>query len=120
VLLRCPTRREVCPSTETSLIKAEGAANKRRCFIAEFGMMLSEALAKFGRRTARDWFWSSDRSASRSQIKLMYGSHHQQPQKHGRNDEPDPFFVVREPSMHAIHGQPPTATIKQIVVLFLE
>jgi hypothetical protein len=36
----------------------------------------------------------------------MYGSHHQQPQKHGRNDEPDPFLVVREPSMRAIHGQP--------------
>jgi hypothetical protein len=30
----------------------------------------------------------------------MYGSHHQQPQKHGRNDELDPYLVVREPSMH--------------------
>src|SRR5436190_22529159 len=49
------------------------------------------------------------RSASRSQIKLMYASHHQQPQNHGRNDEHDPFLVVEEPSMrHAIHGQPPS------------
>src|SRR5262249_23920931 len=32
-------------------------------------------------------------------------SHRQQPQNHGRNDEPDPFLVVREPSvMHGIHG----------------
>jgi hypothetical protein len=52
---------------------------------------------------------SIERSASRSQLKLMYGSHHQQPQKHGRNDEHDPFLVVEEPSMmHAIHGQPPS------------
>jgi hypothetical protein len=50
-----------------------------------------------------------ERSASRSQIKLVYASHHQQPQKHGRNDEHDPFLVVEEPSMrHAIHGQPPS------------
>jgi hypothetical protein len=46
------------------------------------------------------------RLTDRSQIKLMYGSHHQQPQKHGRNDEFEPFLVVREPWMHAIHGQP--------------
>jgi hypothetical protein len=41
----------------------------------------------------------------------MYGSHHQQPQKHGRYDELDPYLVVREPSMHMIepiHGQPPS------------
>jgi hypothetical protein len=38
----------------------------------------------------------------------MYGSHHQQPQKHGRYDELDPYLVVREPSMHTIHGQPPS------------
>jgi hypothetical protein len=38
----------------------------------------------------------------------MYGSHHQQTQEEGRNDEPDPFLVVREPSMHVIHGQPPS------------
>jgi hypothetical protein len=38
----------------------------------------------------------------------MYGSHHQQPQKHGRNDELDPYLVVREPSMHTIHGRPPS------------
>jgi hypothetical protein len=50
-----------------------------------------------------------ERSGSRSQVKLMYASHHQQPQKHGRNDEHDPFLVVEEPSMrHAIHGQPPS------------
>jgi hypothetical protein len=48
-----------------------------------------------------------EQSGSRSQIKLMYGSHHQQPQKQCRYDELDPFLVVREPSMHAIHGQPP-------------
>jgi hypothetical protein len=41
----------------------------------------------------------------------MYGSHHQQPQKQGCNDEPDPFLVVREPSMHDIHGQPPPASM---------
>src|SRR5262245_58767782 len=36
----------------------------------------------------------------------MYGSHHQQPQNQGRNDEPDPFLVIEEPSMmHGIHGQ---------------
>jgi hypothetical protein len=54
---------------------------------------------------------AGEQSASRSQIKLMYGSHHQQPQKHGRYDELDPFLVVREPSMHMIepiHGQPPS------------
>jgi hypothetical protein len=46
------------------------------------------------------------RSANRSQIELMYGSHHQQPQNHGQNDVLDPFLVVEEPSMmHAIHGQ---------------
>jgi hypothetical protein len=38
----------------------------------------------------------------------MYDSHHQQPQKHGRYDELDPFLVVKEPSMHTIHGQPPS------------
>jgi hypothetical protein len=38
--LRYPTRREVCPSTETPFIKPERAANKRRCFLAEFGMMI--------------------------------------------------------------------------------
>jgi len=48
------------------------------------------------------------RLTDRSQIKLMYGSHHQQPQKYGRNDELDPYLVVREPSMHAIHGQRPS------------
>jgi hypothetical protein len=35
------------------------------------------------------------RLTDRSQIKLMYGSHHQQPQKHGRNDELDPYSVLR-------------------------
>jgi hypothetical protein len=55
------------------------------------------------------WLILIERSAGRSQIKLMYASHHQQPQKHGRNDEDDPFLVVEEPSMrHAIHGQPPS------------
>jgi hypothetical protein len=55
------------------------------------------------------WLISTARSASRSQIKLVYASHHQQPQKDGRNDEHDPFLVVEEPSMrHAIHGQPPS------------
>jgi hypothetical protein len=38
----------------------------------------------------------------------MYGSHHQQPQKQGRNDKLDPYLVVREPSMRTIHGQPPS------------
>jgi hypothetical protein len=42
-----------------------------------------------------------EQSGSRSQIKLMYGSHHQQPQKQCRYDELDPFLVVREPSMHS-------------------
>jgi hypothetical protein len=51
---------------------------------------------------------AGEQSACRSQIKLMYDSHHQQPQKHGRCDELDPYLVVREPSMHTIHGQPPS------------
>src|SRR5262249_30672742 len=43
----------------------------------------------------------------------MYGSHRQQPQNHGCNDEHDPFLVVEEPSMmHGIHGQPPTGPIQ--------
>ena len=47
--------------------------------------------------------------AYRSQLKLMYGDHHQQPQKDCCYDEPDPFLVVREPCMRMIgpvHGQP--------------
>ena len=47
--------------------------------------------------------------AYRSQLKLMYGDHHQQPQKDCRYNEPDPFLVVREPCMRMIgpvHGQP--------------
>ena len=47
--------------------------------------------------------------ARRSQLKLMYGDHHQQPQKDCRYNEPDPFLVVREPCMRMIgpvHGQP--------------
>jgi len=54
---------------------------------------------------------AGEQSACRSQIKLMYGSHHQQPQKDCRYDELDPFPAVREPSMHMIepiHGQPPS------------
>jgi hypothetical protein len=51
---------------------------------------------------------AAERSAYRSQIKLMYGSHHQQPQKDCRYDELDPFLVVREPSMDPVHGQPPS------------
>src|SRR4029450_10339317 len=54
---------------------------------------------------------AGEQSACRSQIKLMYGSHHQQPQKDCRYDELDPYLVVREPSMHMIepiHGQPPS------------
>jgi hypothetical protein len=54
---------------------------------------------------------AGEQSACRSQIKLMYGSHHQQPQKECRYDELDPYLVVREPSMHMIepiHGQPPS------------
>jgi hypothetical protein len=50
---------------------------------------------------------AGEQSACRSQFKHRYGSHHQQTQEEGRNDEPDPFLVIREPSMHAIHGQPP-------------
>jgi hypothetical protein len=46
--------------------------------------------------------------ACRSQIKLVYGDHHQQPQKDCRYDELDPFLVVREPSMDPVHGQPPS------------
>jgi hypothetical protein len=49
-----------------------------------------------------------ERLASRSQIKPSYDSHHQQPQNDSRSDELDPFLIVREPSMHAIHGQPPS------------
>ena len=37
----------------------------------------------------------------------MYGDHHQQPQNDSRNDELDPYLVVRELSMHIVHGQPP-------------
>ena len=47
--------------------------------------------------------------ARRSQLKLMYGDHHQQPEKDCRYNEPDPFLVVREPCMRMIgpvHGQP--------------
>jgi hypothetical protein len=47
--------------------------------------------------------------ARRSQLKLMYGDHHQQPQKDCRYNEPNPFLVVREPCMRMIgpvHGQP--------------
>src|SRR5262245_49549295 len=71
-------------------------------------------IAHQGRRNSqqgrtRTWLILLERSASRSQIKLMYPSHHQQPQKHGRDDEHDPFLVVEEPPMtHAIHGQPPS------------
>jgi hypothetical protein len=46
--------------------------------------------------------------ASRSQIKHSYASHRQQPQNDTRSDELDPFLIVREPSMHVIHGQPPS------------
>ena len=71
-------------------------------------------------RTADAINWNFCRSSAalmgwplpcRSQIKLMYGSHHQQPQKDCRYDELDPLLVVREPSMHMIepiHGQPPS------------
>jgi hypothetical protein len=38
----------------------------------------------------------------------MYGDHHHQPQNHCRYDELDPCLVVREPSMHPVHGQPPS------------
>src|SRR5215472_2989978 len=54
-----------------------------------------------------------ERLASRSEIKHGYGSHRQQPQNHGQNDELDPFLVVREPSMmHAVHGEPPYGPIQ--------
>jgi hypothetical protein len=43
----------------------------------------------------------------------MYGSHHQQPQNHGSDDEFDPLLVVREPSMHATHGQPPSGSMDE-------
>jgi hypothetical protein len=49
-----------------------------------------------------------ERSGSRSQIKYSYASDHQQPQNESRCDELDPFFVIREPCMHAVHGQPPS------------
>jgi hypothetical protein len=38
----------------------------------------------------------------------MYGDYHHQPQNHCRYDELDPCLVVREPSMHPVHGQPPS------------
>ena len=48
----------------------------------------------------------------RTQLKLRYGHHHQQPQQHSHYDELDPFRSgVREPSQHfvdATHGQPPS------------
>src|SRR5215471_3246139 len=50
------------------------------------------------------------RLTDRSQLKLRYGHHHQQPQQHSHYDELDPFRSgVREPSKHfveATHGQP--------------
>jgi hypothetical protein len=44
--------------------------------------------------------------AYRSQLKLMYGDHHQQPQKDCCYDELDPFPVSGEE--HPVHGQPPS------------
>ena len=44
--------------------------------------------------------------AHRSQLKLMYGDHHQQPQKDCCYDELDPFPVSGEE--HPVHGQPPS------------
>ena len=47
--------------------------------------------------------------ACRSQLKLMYGDHHQQPQKDCRYDEQVTLLVVREPCMRMIgpvYGQP--------------
>jgi hypothetical protein len=44
--------------------------------------------------------------AYRSQLKLMYGDHHQQPQKDCRYDELDPFPMSGEE--HPVHGQPPS------------
>ena len=57
------------------------------------------------RKPNSTWLILIERSASRSQIKHRYGSHHQQPKNDSRNDVLDPFLIVREPFMHAIHGQ---------------
>jgi hypothetical protein len=44
--------------------------------------------------------------AYHSQLKLMYGDHHQQPQKDCRYDEFDPFPTSGEEP--PVHGQPPS------------
>jgi len=50
----------------------------------------------------------------------MYSSHHHQPQNQGRNDEPDPFLVVEEPSMmHGIRGEPPYGPIQLNTLSYL-
>jgi hypothetical protein len=61
-----------------------------------------------GHRLSHEAIHIIERLASRSQIKHSHASHHQQPQNDSRSDELDPFLIVREPSMHAIHGQPPS------------
>jgi hypothetical protein len=64
--------------------------------------------ASFAPSTQQEASLAGEQSACRSQIKLIYGSHHQQPQKDCRYDELDPYLVVREPSMRMIepiHGQ---------------
>jgi len=61
--------------------------------------------------------YEGNRLTDRSQLKLRYGHHHQQPQQHSHYDELDPFPTgVREPSQHfveATQGQPPA--INQVI-----
>src|SRR6516162_3652713 len=60
---------------------------------------------------------SCSRLTDRSQLKLRYGHHHQQPQQQGHYNELDPFRSgVREPSkqfVEASHGQPPS--VEQVI-----
>jgi hypothetical protein len=72
---------------------------------------LRQRIVRLRQARSKEASLAGEQSACRSQIKLMYGSHHQQPQKDCRYDELDPYLVVREPSMHMIepiHGQPPS------------
>jgi hypothetical protein len=87
-----------------------------RTLIGRFGEVLGfvrsrQKIVRLRQARSKEASLAGEQSACRSQIKLMYGSHHQQPQKDCRYDELDPFLVVREPSMHMIepiHGQPPS------------
>jgi hypothetical protein len=63
------------------------------------GLVLAYLLVSAGSSSSQQgpnstWLILIERSASRSQIKLMYGSHHQQSQNDSRSDELDPFLIV--------------------------